>query len=381
MPKRKKVIYISTIPLSLNILLRGQLRMLTEHYEVIAVSSPGNDLDLVREREGVRIKSVFMERRISLFSDILSLLSLIKLFHKEKPWMVHSLTPKAGLLAMMAARICNVPIRIHTFTGLIFPSALGLKKKILICSDKITCSCSTHINPEGKGVMNNLESFNITNKPLKIIGNGNINGVDCNYYKCTQHILEQANKNRIKGYLTFCFVGRIVHDKGIEELISSFVRIQKIRSKIRLILVGTFEQKLDPIKEKTIEVIKNNENIEYVGWQQDIRPFLAASDIFIFPSYREGFPNVLLQAGAMGLPSIVTDINGSNEIIINGENGIIIPPRNENELYSAMIYMIDNEAKRHSMALCSRNLIESRYEQQYLWKELLIFYKSLENGN
>ena len=374
---KKKSIRISTIPLSLDVLLQGQLRMLSEHYEVVGVSSPGEELDKVAQREGIRTIAVPMERKISPFKDLVSLFRLIRLFHREKPWMVHSLTPKAGLLAMTAAWICRVPVRIHMFTGLVFPTTTGLKQKILMATDSITCACATNVLPEGKGVKRDLEHFRITSKPLQIIGNGNINGIDLEFFDRTPEVLEQAEKYRKEEVVTFCFVGRIVRDKGMNELVAAFQRLHQTYPNTRLVLVGPFEEKLDPVLPETRQAIEQHAAIEWMGWQNDIRPFLAASEVFVFPSYREGFPNVVLQAGAMGLPSIVTDINGSSEIITEGVNGSIIPSQNEEALYKAMEKLLDTEVRR-KLAQQARPQIANRYERKALWKELLKFYRSLE---
>ena len=374
---KKKCIRISTIPLSLDVLLQGQLRMLSEHYEVVGVSSPGEELDKVAQREGIRTIAVPMERKISPFKDLVSLFRLIRLFHREKPWMVHSLTPKAGLLAMTAAWICRVPVRIHMFTGLVFPTTTGLKQKILMATDSITCACATNVLPEGKGVKKDLEHFRITSKPLQIIGNGNINGIDLEYFDRTPEVLELAEKYRKEEVVTFCFVGRIVRDKGMNELVAAFQRLHQAYPNTRLVLVGPFEEKLDPVLPETRQVIEQHAAIEWMGWQNDIRPFLAASEVFVFPSYREGFPNVVLQAGAMGLPSIVTDINGSSEIITEGVNGSIIPSQDEEALYKAMEKLLDTEVRR-KLAQQARPQIANRYERKALWKELLKFYRSLE---
>ena len=374
---KKKSIRISTIPLSLDVLLQGQLRMLSEHYEVVGVSSPGEELDKVAQREGIRTIAVPMERKISPFKDLVSLFRLIRLFHREKPWMVHSLTPKAGLLAMTAAWICRVPVRIHMFTGLVFPTTTGLKQKILMATDSITCACATNVLPEGKGVKKDLEHFRITSKPLQIIGNGNINGIDLEFFDRTPEVMEQAEKYRKEEVVTFCFVGRIVRDKGMNELVAAFQRLHQAYPNTRLVLVGPFEEKLDPVLPETRQVIEQQAAIEWMGWQNDIRPFLAASEVFVFPSYREGFPNVVLQAGAMGLPSIVTDINGSSEIITEGVNGCIIPSQNEEALYKAMEKLLDTEERR-KLAQQARPQIANRYERKALWKELLKFYRSLE---
>lgn len=375
---KKKVLRIATVPISLNLLLQGQLRMLNEDYEMVAVSSPGKDLEEVGAREGVRTVGIRMERRISPIQDLKSLFALIKLIRKEKPWMVHTMTPKAGLLGMLAARICGVPVRLHLFTGLVFPTSTGLKRRLLMATDKLTCACATFINPEGEGVKRDLECFGITHKELHIVGNGNINGIDMTYFDRTEEVMKKAESIREKDCITFCFVGRIVGDKGMNELAEAFARLEKEFPSCRLLLVGDFEEKLDPVSPETKRMFLENSRVTFAGWQQDIRPYLAASDIFVFPSYREGFPNVVLQAGAMGLPSIVTDINGSSEIIRDGVNGVIIPPRDTEALWKAMRNMLADEAARRRMAANARSLIGSRYDRMFLWQELKKTYKSLE---
>lgn len=376
--EKKKVLRVSTIPLSLNLLLKGQLKMLNEEYEVVAVSSPGEDLKMVGEREGVRIVELPMERRISLFKDILSLWAMIKLIRKEKPWMVYSLTPKAGLVTMIAGKLCGVPVRVHMFTGLVFPTATGLKRQILMFTDRLTCFCATVVNPEGEGVKRDLERYHISSKPLTIIGNGNINGLDMEFYDHTPEVLEKAKTYQKEGTTTYCFVGRIVGDKGINELVSAFKRLHAEHPATRLLLVGPFEDNLDPVSKETRNTIETLSAIEAVGWQSDVRPFLAASDVFVFPSYREGFPNVVMQAGALGLPSIVTDINGSNEIIRNEENGVIIPSKDEEALYQTLKDTLENPDKWKTIAANARESIARRYEQQMLWKEIKKFYKQQE---
>lgn len=375
-----KIIRTSTVSGSLNTFCRGLLRELQEEdgYEVVAVSSPGNAMREIEEREGVRIVAVSMERHISPLKDLKSLWGLIRVFRREKPMMVHSMTPKAGLLSMMAAWVCRVPVRVHTFTGLVFPTASGLTQKILIFTDRITCACATHIVPEGDGVKNDLINYNITKKPLKVLGHGNVRGIDLDYFSPQlPEVQADATKIRKPGIFTFVFVGRLVRDKGINELVEAFERLNKEYPDTRLILVGRQEPNLDPLKPETLAKMSNNKNIERVGQQDDVRPWLAASDVFVFPSYREGFPNVVIEAGAMGLPSIVTNINGSREIIIEGKNGTIIPPRDTDALYQAMKRIISNPAMVAEMASNGHPLIASRYEQTYVRRCLKDYYKEI----
>lgn len=345
---------------------------------VVAVSSPGEKLKEIEQREGVRTYAVVMERHITPIKDLKSLYGLIKVFLKERPTMVHSITPKAGLLSMMAAWICRVPVRLHTFTGLVFPTSTGMKRKILILTDRITCACATHIIPEGEGVKADLVKYRITRKSLKVLGYGNIKGIDLNWFNNElPEVKEVASTIRKSSVFTFIFVGRLVGDKGINELIDAFKRLNKEYPATRLLLVGGKEQNLDPLKSETIAEIEQNGCIEAVGTQSDVRPWLAASDCFVFPSYREGFPNVVIEAGAMGLPSIVTDINGSREIIISGKNGLIIPSKDIDALFGAMSIMVTNPEKMRDMAIAARPLISSRYEQSFVRRCMKDYYKEI----
>ena len=374
-----KIIRTSTVPGSLNNFCRGLLRELKEDgFEVVAVSSPGDALKEVATREGIKTFAVPMERRISPFKDLNSLWRMIRVFRKEKPDIVHSITPKAGLISMMAAKICGVPTRIHTFTGLVFPTSTGLKKKILILTDKLTCTCATHIIPEGQGVKSDLEKFKITKKPLKVLGFGNIKGIDLNHFDPNlPKIKAQSEKIRKDGVFTFVFIGRLVHDKGINELIKAFKNLNRTHPSTRLILVGGYEQKLDPLDQSTIDEITTNSSIEAVGVQRDVRPWLLAADCFILPSYREGFPNVVIEAGAMGLPSIVTDINGSREIISDGKNGIIVPSRDAYALYTAMARFIEEPNITKELSQSARTMIADRFEQSFVHRCQRDYYKDI----
>ena len=374
---RKKIIRTSTVSTSLNTFCRGTLRRLAQTYDVVAVSTPDDELHEMAQREGVRVVGVAMRRPISPLHDLRSLLRLIRVFRRERPDMVHSITPKAGLLSMIAAWVCRVPVRLHTFTGLVFPTAAGLKQKILILTDRITCACATHIVPEGEGVKNDLINYGITRKPLRVLGYGNVRGVDMQHYSRTPEVMAAAQPIMRSGVFTFVFVGRVVRDKGINELVQAFARLNAQESATRLILVGRFEDNLDPVSPQTRQTIEQNDSIEAVGSQADVRPWLAASDALVFPSYREGFPNVVLEAGAMGLPSIVTDINGSREIIVEGKNGVIVPPRDARALLQAMTQFVQNPQATQAMAANARKMIASRFEKSFVEQCLIDYYKEI----
>ena len=366
----KKIIRAATIGMSLNIFCKGLLKELVdEGYEVVALSSPDEDLRELGEREGVRTIGVAMERHMSPLNDFISLVRLTRVFRREKPDMVHSMTPKAGLLCMIAAQWVGVPVRVHTFTGLVWPTATGLSRKILMMTDRITCACATHIVPEGDGVKQDLQCC-ITKKPMKVLGYGNVRGVDLNYWKRNT----EKDEHQL---LTFIFVGRIVRDKGVNEMVAAFVKLNQQFPNTRLLLVGPYEANLDPVLPETKQLIDTCESIEAVGGQKDVRPFYEQSDVLVFPSYREGFPNVVIEAGAMDLPSIVTDINGSREIIEKGMNGMIVPPRDDQALFEAMKWIAEHPNERKQMAANARLMVVSRYEQGYVRQCLKDYYKKI----
>lgn len=382
--KKKKLLYISAASVSLRYLLKGRLRYMNRFFEVTGVASPDRLLTDVGKTEGVRTIGIPITRSIDLPKDLVSLWRLICLFSRERPDIVHSLTPKAGLLSMLAAKITGVPNRIHSFTGLIFPYRTGFMYHLLKNMDRITCACATVILPEGRGVKKDLTAHGVTRKRLRIIGNGNINGIDTrefsrirvteNQIKCVRDRL-----NIRRDDFVFVFVGRVVKDKGINELVSAFINMSAARPEIKLILVGPREPLLDPLDAATEKRIAENPRIMETGWVDDVRPFLAVGDVFVFPSYREGFPNVVIQAGAMGLASIVTDISGSNEIIISGENGVIVPPKDAAALADAMSVLFTDEDKRKKMSVRARPMIAARYEQRFIWSELLTMYQKLRS--
>ena len=379
-----KIIRTTTVPTSLKSFCSGIFEHLTqEGFECMAISSPNtksgsegqgmSELEEYGRAEGIHTIAVPMERHISLVSDLKSLWRMYRVLRRERPDLVHSMTPKAGLMTMVAGWLAGVPRRVHTFTGLVWPTSTGLKRRVLMATDWITCACATHIIPEGEGVKSDLLNHHITRKPLKVLGYGNVKGIDMSIFDPAA-IEVPAHEG-----FTFVFVGRIVRDKGINELVAAFDRLHREHADCRLVLVGPSEDNLDPVSPATRSRIEQGDGTEAVGGQHEVRPFYAAADALVFPSYREGFPNVVIEAGAMGLPSIVTDINGSREIIIEGENGVIIPSKDEEALYLAMKRFVEHPDDVAAMAANARPLIASRFEQGYVRQCLYDFYHEILN--
>ena len=378
---KNKIIRACTVPLSLGF-IDGMIPEIQKRFQVGVLSSSGDQWKVLEKYgDSIYRYKIEMERHISPFKDLKSLVKTIKLFKKEKPEVVHSMTPKAGLICMIAGKIAKVPVRIHTFTGLVFPTSTGLKKKVLMASDWLTCACSTHIIPEGEGVKKDLLNNNITKKDIKVLGNGSCKGIDLVYFNPDNpEILAETKEIRsqfIDSSFVFISIGRLVGDKGINELVVAFNRLNKEYPNIKLILVGPEESELDPLAPSTLNTIEANANIITPGLQTDIRPWLAVADCAVLASYREGFPNVVLEAGAMGLPQIVTDINGANEIIEDGVNGLIVSPKDEEALYKAMKRIIEEKSLCEEMKSKAREIVASRYDKHFVTQKLLEFYDEI----
>ena len=379
----KKLIRITTVPDSLRGLLEGQLKFMSDKYEVIGVSSDSFMLNEVKIHEGIKVVPINMVRTIAPFKDLKALIQLYFLFKNEKPLIVHTHTPKAGVLGMIAAKIAGVPNRLHTVGGLPLLLAKGNKRKLLNFVEKVTYTCATEVFPNSFGLKEIILEHNFCNSSkLKVLANGSSNGINIKYFDPSLFTENKkyelkSNLGVDKNDLVFIFIGRLVSDKGINELINAFKRLNNEVASIKLILVGPLESHLDPLDKKTIKEIESNNNIINIGLQNDIRPYFSIADILVFPSYREGFPNVVMEAGAMGLPSIVSNINGCNEIIKEGENGWIIPVKDEEAIYNKMKFCIENPKEVVKVANKSRELITSRYEQKIIWDALLEEYKKL----
>lgn len=382
---KPKLIRITTIGVSLKILLKGQHQFMSNFYEVLGVSSPSEELYEVHKNEGIQIIPLEMTRTISPFKDLKSLWKMYHLLKKEKPLIVHTHTPKAGIIGMLAGKFAGVPNRLHTVAGLPLLEAKGNKRKILDFVEKLTYSCATNVYPNSFG----LEKIIIANnycrpQKLKVLANGSSNGIDTTFFN--PELISDEQKISLKKSLNikeddfvFIFVGRLVTDKGINELVKAFDTINKEDNKIKLLLVGPLESDLDPLSIDTESIIQNNDSIISVGYQNDVRPYFSISDVLTFPSYREGFPNVVMQAGAMGLPSIVSDINGCNEIISEGKNGLIVPVKNIEELEKAMRKILKDLNFRKELQSNSRKMIVTNYEQKVVWDAILNEYKNLKN--
>lgn len=377
------------MPISLKLLLNGQLTFFkSKGFEVLAVSAPGPEVaDLTHE--GITHEAVAMTRKITPLQDLLCLWALIKIIRKFKPQIVHTHTPKAGLLGMLAAWWCRVPVRLHTVAGLPLMETQGLKRRILIMTERITYGCATQVLPNSTGLLRFIETGIYAGRlPAKfgIVGRGSSNGIDTIFFKRTDDVGRSALQIREKygirsGDIVFCFVGRIVKDKGIGELVAAFRKLNgKEGSRLFLLLVGSFEHELDPLDAADLQFLQQHPQVILAGFQKDVRPWLCASDVFTFPSYREGFPNVVLQACCLEIACVVSDINGCNEIIQQDVTGLIVKPKDADGLQRAMQMLAEDDALRKRFSEQSRRFIEQNFDQQSVWGALQATYTAALNG-
>lgn len=348
-------------------------------FDVVMASSAGDELADILLYEGVDHKSFNLTRSITPIADFITLIRLTRFIRKEKFDIIHSHTPKAGLIGLIAGFLGGAKVRLHTIAGIPWMERKGLMRTLLKTTDKFAYFFASRVYSNSQNLKEFVLNQGLVNsKKLKVIGNGSSNGIDTDFF--SQDALELSKdelrlKNSIpSSAFVYIFVGRVVKDKGIEELIESF---QELPTNTQLLIIGPLEEDLDPISPKSLSMIRQEPRIHQLGYKSDVRPFLKMSDTLVFPSYREGFPNVPMQAGAMGLPTIASDINGCNEIIIPHQNGLLIEPKDTDSLYKAMLQMLNQKDAYLRMKDQSRKMIVDRYDQQYIWSEIFKEYEEL----
>lgn len=371
------LLLVTTVPMSLTF-FKGQVQVLKKEYNIEVVSSPGEKLDTFGSLEDVPTHGIPMKREISIFSDLRSLFRLTRLIRKIKPKIVHASTPKGGFLGMFAAYINRTPVRIYYVLGLRYEGTKGLKRKFLRLMEVLCCKLATDVFAVSHGTKKTLIVDNITHEDIQIIWNGSINGIDTKKFNSATTPPPDIDKQLIpQGSLVFGYVGRLVGDKGTNELIDAFTQLHQSHPNIRLLIVGGFEDVQDPVSNRTRSLINNHPAILHVGPQKDIRPFVKLMDIFVFPSYREGFGMVVMEAAAMETAIICSNITGCNEIIKDGHSGILIPPRSLEMLQLAMNTLLTQPELRRTLSTNARNSVIQKYEQHILWDRALKHYQQI----
>lgn len=376
---KKKFFITTTIPTTLGF-FSGQCKVLNKVYDVCAISSPEEKLEQFAMQEGIRYKGLGMERDISLFRDLQSLIKWIWLLIRERPYIVHANTPKASLLAMVASWITFRPMRIYMCHGLRYQGCSGLRRKVLIMMERITCFCAKQVLCVSKGVKEQFAEDRICSmKKSKVILYGSANGVDTEWFDAKiVDAIPVKEKFDLKTTDFVClFIGRLVRDKGVEELIDVATKLHDDGITIKLLLVGNRENKLDALSDETESKIKSNDYIIECGRQSDVRPFIKASKLLILPSYREGFGQVLVEANSLGIPVVASRIIGCKNVVSEGVNGLLCEPHDRISLYECISKIISDKELYNFMKSRCRGYAIEHFDHKMVLNAYVEYYKSL----
>jgi glycosyltransferase involved in cell wall biosynthesis len=346
-------------------------------FETIIVGN--NVTPLASYFPGVRFIDLNIKREVNIQSDIIALIKLFRIISAEKPDIVHSIMPKAGLIGALAGFLARVPLRIHTFTGQTWATAEGLKRRFLITMDKVVCRlntiCFTDSYSQSEFLFQNQIAYK--NLPLPVIARGSLSGVDLARFNKSTIIPNRSDTRKSLGIseteFVYIFLGRKHKDKGIFELLNAFDQVKKKHPEARLVLVGPDETNgslNDAIRSLGSEII----NLPLTNTPE---VFLNAGDVFCLPSYREGFGSVIIEAAALGLPAIGTRIPGLIDSIIHGKTGLLIPKKDIYELAEAMTTLIEDPGLVKSMSESARAHAEKNFDSRYVFTELKKKYYEL----
>lgn len=378
-----KLIRITTVPLSLKLLLADQMKfMKSAGWEVLMVSADGREVNELVKREGCEHRVIPFTRKITPFQDLYCIWLLVQLFNREKPDIVHTHTPKAGLLGMIAAVMAGVPVRIHTLAGLPYILSAKHRRKLLVAMEKLTFKLCTELWPNSFSLKNFiLKEKLIEPSKIKVIGAGSSNGVNLanfNREELKENHLVAAMMRVAPGENDFIIlsVGRLVKDKGIEDLVMAFLQ-SKIVNKSKLVLLGSYEQDLNPLASDIIRKINDHPRIVHIEWSDHVSHYMAISDVLVHASHREGFPNVLLEAGAISCPIICSDIAGNTDLVGHQKTGLVFPVKDRTALREAMEFAFVKKEKMYAFADELYEEVQKKYNRNRVHQNILENYQRL----
>lgn len=376
----QKICFVNAIKGTAESFLKPHFRNLCRKYEVHYVACDvenGEDPSF----PGIICHQIDIRRPISLYADINALMAMVKLFKKEKFVAVHSLTPKAGLVCSVAGKLTGVNHRIHTITGQVWATKTGVMRMLLRAMDHVIVHCANCILVDGESQRQYLISEGILkDNNSRVLANGGLIGVDLQRF-CPQSEYRDSYRQQIgisDDHFVFAFLGRLNADKGIRELMSAFDRLVGTTRHQRpyLILIGRDEDNMSATFSNYTH-IKPHENFCYYGSTPIPERVMQAADAFVLPTYREGFPQSPLEAAALELPIIISDIYGTKASIVDNETGIRCQAQDEDSLYSAMQHLLDNKEVAKQMGKRGRAYIQENFSQDIVEKAWIDFYEQL----
>jgi glycosyltransferase involved in cell wall biosynthesis len=363
------------------LVLTGRLRSLRRAgFRVILVSSPGELLLSTAAAEGVEAVAVPIQREIAPFADLVSLVRLCRLLRQVKPDIVEFSTPKAGLLGSIAAALCGVRCRVYMLRGLKLETARGLRWCILWAAERVAAACAHRVLCNSKSVRSKGISLGVAPAcKLQLLGAGSSNGVDVAHFSPGPCFL-RPELGLTPDDLVIGFVGRLTRDKGLPELIEAFEVIQSIEPNTRLLLVGWFDAAEDSLGPELRERIVNHPRIRLTGFVPDAAGYYRAMDVMVLPTWREGFPNSVLEAAATGIPVITTHSTGSRDSVVPEVTGLLVPPGIPEAIVEAVLKLLKNPERRRRMGRAARAWVLENYAAERVLSMTVDYYKSLLAG-
>ncbi|HBV04396.1 MAG TPA: glycosyltransferase family 1 protein [Staphylococcus sp.] len=369
--KKRKVFQLITVSKSVY-LLKGQIEYLRKNgINMHLISSEGKELE---QYPNDIIHKIEMNREISILKDIKSLLNLICLFIKERPYIVNAGTPKAGLLGMVASYITRRPHRVYTVRGLRLETVSGIKYKILFLMEKIAMFCATDIIAISESLKTRVIELNLNNgKNIIVFGNGSSNGLNLKEYSKNNNKIENDILKKLNGQFVIGYLGRLVKDKGIEDLVKAFKIIEKKYSNVKLLVIGSIEDG-DSISKNDLTFILENKNVVYKNHVDNPVNYYNNMDVFIFPTYREGFGNVSIEAQALGIPTITYNVTGAKDTVINNETGFIVEPGDYVKIAEKIELLLINEKLKARMGTKGEEWVNNNFSNEIIWEKMMRFY-------
>lgn len=372
-PPKKKICFVITAEFVVRAFLINHLKELSKIYEVTVVVNTKNPSFLSDIGIKVRVLPLRISREINLLSDLISLIKLVRFFTKHKFNAIHSVTPKAGLLAMLAGKISDTPLRIHTFTGQVWATRHGGKRYVLKKIDAFFAACATHLIIDSPSQLEFLLDENVVTKDkCYVFGKGSISGVDLAKFtpSATEKFKTKRELNIPVDAMVFLFLGRLTEDKGVIDLAKAFNLLAE--SSAYLLFVGPDEQGI--ISTLQLILADKSSHVRFISYTNTPEKFMNAADVLVLPSYREGFGTVVIEAAAVGIPTIASRIYGLIDTIIDSETGLLHQSKNVSELHEKMTLLINNNALRLSLGHNARQRVLKNFDSNSLTQKWLEFY-------